>query len=231
MINKACIYLLLMLIILFACSAEKKTLTADFVPPEDAEEIKDVKDLMQDDEEKNVIFAEKNDEKIPIDIKVVLFETISKESAESVSKRAMINLEKSVSIEQKENLFRVMAAGFKDKTEAENYVEYLKSIGWRDTYIDGFKKEVIEKPVEPVNVETKRVTEYQIQLAAISEKNKAVEMQNNLNKLGYKNIEIIFESGLWKVRAAKIYDENEAKKYLKQFRNVGFKDAWIVKVK
>jgi hypothetical protein len=228
--NKTFIFLLFVLIIFFACSAEKKTLTADFIPPEDAEEIKDEKDLVQDEEKKNVIFAENVDENISTDIRIVLFESVSKESVESVSKRVMINLDKSIGIDQKDGLWRVLASGFKNKTEADKYIEYLKSIGWKNTYIDGFKKEDKEEPLKPVETE-KTGIEYQIQLAAISEKDKAVEMQNNLKKLGYKNIGLVFESGLWKVRATKIYDETEAKNYLEQFRSVGFKDAWIIKVK
>lgn len=222
--------ILVFILILFSCSSERKTITTDFIPPDKDVEEKD-KTRLAEEENRNVIFNEINRPSDVQGFKIILYESDSQDKVRLESQRALVLLDKSINVGESDGKWKILISGFKDLTEAEKYLLYLAEKGWRNAYIEGFKK--TQQEIKPVITEKPEiiVPEYHIQLAAVGDRLKADEMKNNLLKLGYKNIKIIHENNFYKIRNVNIHNEETAKRLLNEYKNVGFKDAWIIKVK
>jgi len=217
------IFLVLLTFLIFYCSSEKKVLTAGFKPPEESTE-SDVKSK----ENKKLIYKQKPEMNNITGIKIVLFESADKKEVEERAKKALVVLNKSINIFNEDGLWKILIEGFKNIQSANNYIDNLNSLGWKSAYIYGSEKKQKEELKQPEkHIEIK--TEYQIQLAALTDKSKAYQLKNNLINSGYDSIEIVKEGNFWKVRFTKIYNENRAKKILEEFKRLGFEGAWIVK--
>lgn len=218
------------ILIIFSCSSEKKTITTDFIPPDENIEQK-VNAKPTGEENRNIIF---NEEAITPDIKgfrIILYESGSQDKIRSESQRALVLLDKSINVYKADGKWRILISGFKDSAEAKKYLIYLAEKGWRDAYIEGLKKPEPDLKTEVTKKPEVIKNEYHIQLAAVGDKLKADEMKSNLLKLGYKNIEIIHENNFFKIRNVRISNEETAKRLLNEYKSVGFKDAWIIKIR
>jgi len=77
--------------------------------------------------------------------------------------------------------------------------------------------------------EGKRVQGYRVQLVAIADEKRAMEVKREAMLKFVENVYVVFDSPLYKIRVGDCLTRREAEKLRKKAVQLGFRDAWIVR--
>jgi len=91
---------------------------------------------------------------------------------------------------------------------------------------------VIQTPQENVVERKARIIDgYRVQIMATNSKNTALSIQNSLKNKGYRDVYLINEFPLFKIRVGNCGTRQEANLLRRRLINAGYRDSWIVETK